>query len=76
MVSRSEGKPLLRCNHTARCARTDHEAVGGFEFLLATFLTQIAIILLVAAVELDQRGVVRSDRAGMRIAEALAQGAA
>ena len=53
----------------------DHEAVGRLEFLLATLVAQVAIVLLVATVELDQDRVVVADCAGVRVVQALDQGA-
>jgi hypothetical protein len=53
-----ERQPLLRSADPAGQARADHEAVGGLEFLQAPLLAQIAVVLLVAAVKLEQLRVV------------------
>ena len=66
-------EPLRRRADAARQPRANHEAVRGLELLLAALLADVAVVLLVAAVELDQHGVVLADRAGQRIGEALDQ---
>ncbi len=73
---RVERQPLLRGAHAAGQARADHETVGRLELLQAPLLAQVAIVLLVAAVELDQLRVVFAQRAGDGIGEALDQRAA
>ena len=49
-----ERQPLRRRAHAARQPRADHEAVGGLELLAAALVAHVAVVLLVAAVELDQ----------------------
>ena len=48
-------------------ARADHEAVGRLELLMLALGAQVAIVLHVAAVELDELRVGLADRAGQRI---------
>ncbi len=64
------------CHHAARQARADHEAVGRLEFLVLTLGAQVAVVLHVAAVELDELRVGVADRARERIVQALDQRAA
>jgi len=66
-------EPLARRRRAARQARADHEAVGGLELLQPAFLAQVAVVLLVAAVELDQLGVVLAQRAGQWVGDALGE---
>ena len=68
---RIERQPLLRSAHSARQARTDHETVGRLEFLQTPLLAQVAVVLLVAAVQLQQLRVVFAQRTGDRIGQAL-----
>ena len=51
------------------------ELVRGFELLPATLVADIAIVLLVAAMELDQALVVERQRTGDRIGQAVEQAA-
>ena len=69
-------QPLLRRHHAAGQARADHEAVGRLELLVFAFGAQVAIVLHVAAVELDELRVGLADGAGQRIRQALDQRAA
>ena len=69
-------QPLFGRDHATRSARANHEAVVRLQFLLATLFAQVAIVLLVAAVELDDGGVVLADGAGMAVRKALDQAAA
>jgi hypothetical protein len=71
-----QGQPLRGCDHAAGQARADHEAVGGLEFLVFAFGTQVTIVLHVAAVELDELRVRLADGAGERIVQAFDQRAA
>ena len=57
-------------------ARARHEAVRGLELLQAPFLAQVAVVLQVGAVELDQRRVGVGQAAGERIEQAVFQRAA
>ncbi len=66
-------QPLLRGDHAAGRARADHELVGRFELLPAALVAQVAVVLLVTAVVLDQGGVVLAQRSGERIGQALQQ---
>ena len=54
-------------------ARADHEAVGRLQLRSAAFVAEVALVLLVAAVVLDQRLVVFAQRAGDRIGQAFEQ---
>ena len=67
-----ERQPLRRRADAARHAHPHHEAVGLLELLLAPLRAQVAIVLLVGAVELGELGIVLADRAGDRLAEASA----
>ena len=69
-------QPLRRRAHAARQARARHEAVRRLELLQAPFLAQVAVVLQVGAVELDQGGVGVGQAAGERVAQALLQRAA
>ena len=69
-------EPLPRRAHASGQPRADHEAVCRLELLEAALLAHVAVVLLVAAMELDQDGVVLADRASERILEALDQRAA
>ena len=59
-----EYQPLLWRTHSARHAHAHHEGERRFQFLLLTFHTQIAIILHVAAMKLEQLAIVLADTAG------------
>ncbi len=69
-------QPLLGADHAARRACADHEAVVGLEQTAAAFIAHVAVVLLVAAVKLQQYGVGFGDGAGDRIGQTLDQGAA
>ena len=60
------------CRHT----HPNQKRIEGFQLLLQPLLTQITVILHVAAVKLDQLGITFGNVAGHRIVEALHQGAA
>src|SRR5882724_8992495 len=47
-------QPLARRAHAARQAQADHESPQWFELLEAAFLAQVAVVLLVAAVQPQQ----------------------
>src|SRR5690606_41337963 len=66
----------LSRSHAARRADADHELVRGLEFLAATLVAQVAVILLVAAVELDGALVLEAQRAGGGVQQAFGQRAA
>ena len=68
-------QPLRRCCDSGRHPHPQHETVKRFEFLLGAFGAQIAIILLIAAVEFDDHGVIGTDGAGVAIGKALFQAA-
>jgi hypothetical protein len=65
-----ERQPLGRRHHTTGNARADHEGIGRLELLPTTLVAQVAIVLLVAAVELEQLVVVVADRTGDRVGQA------
>ncbi len=69
-------QPLLWCTHAGRHAHADHERIGRLQLLLAALLTQVPIVLLIAAVKLEQCGVVLRDRAGDGVGKALLDRAA
>jgi len=69
-------EPLFGGDHPARGAGADHELVGRLQLLATALLAQVAVVLLVAAVVLDQGLVVLAQRAGERIGQALQQAAA
>src|SRR5690606_7183844 len=71
-----ELEPLLRRVHAARRADPDHELVRGLELLPTALVAQVAVVLLVAAVELDQALVLERQRAGDRVGQAFDQRAA
>ena len=71
-----ELQPLFRSNHAARGPCPDHEGVRRLEFLQPAFLADIAIVLLVTAVVLDQYLVVLGQRSGHRIGQGSEQSAA
>src|SRR4030095_4073916 len=72
----SELEPLLRRPRAAGRAGADHEAVGRLQLLQAAFLADVAVVLLVTAVVLDQGLVAVAKRAGDRVGERLQQRAA
>src|SRR5690606_26288804 len=53
----------------ARRADADHELVRGLELLAAALVAQVAVVLLVAAVELHQALVLERQRAGDRVGQ-------
>jgi len=69
-------QPLRRRHHAARQAQAQEERVIGLQPGAAARLAHVAVVLLVAAVELQQLYVVGAQRAGDRIGETLAQRAA
>ena len=73
---RIERQPLRGATHATRHADPNHELIGGFEALQAAFCAQIAVVLLITAVELDELSVVLTQRAGHRIRQAFEDRAA
>ena len=69
-------QPLLWADDAARCAGADHEAVGRLQLLQATLLADIAMILLIAAVKLDQHLIGLGQRAGGLVGQPFEQGPA
>src|SRR5690606_40102961 len=69
-------QPLAWRAHAAWQAGAPHEAPGGLELLPRALLAQVTIVLLVAAVELDELPVGLAQAAGGRIGQALDQRAA
>jgi hypothetical protein len=59
-----------------RGAGADHERIVGLQFLPATLVAHVAIVLLVAAVIFDERLVALGQRAGDPVCERFLQGAA
>ena len=77
-VLRSNGiqlQPLRWSDHAARRAGADHELVGRFQLLAATLIADIAVVLLIAAVVLDQGLVGLAQRTRNRIGQAVQQAA-
>ena len=72
----AERQPLLGRADATGQARADHEAVGRLELLMLALGAQVAIVLHVAAVELDELRVGVADGAGQRIGETFHQRAA
>jgi hypothetical protein len=75
-VARGDGvqlQPLGRRDHAARRAGADHELEGRLQLLAAAFVAQVAVVLLVTAVVLDQGLVRLAQRASHRIGQALQQ---
>jgi len=68
-------QPLLGGDHAAGRTRTDHELVGRLQLLATAHVAHVAVVLLVAAVILDQRLVVLAQRPGHRVGQALQQAA-
>ena len=69
-------QPLRGRAHTAGQARADHETVGRLKLLLTALIAHIAIVLLIAAVKLDQHLIVFGKCAGNRVDQAFDQGTA
>mmetsp|Transcript_51627 Transcript_51627/g.154270 ORF Transcript_51627/g.154270 Transcript_51627/m.154270 type:complete len:398 (-) Transcript_51627:480-1673(-) len=68
------GKPLLSRAVAARQAHTDHEAEGVLDAEFLALLAEVAVVLLVAAVELDELGVLEGHLASANVVESLLQG--
>lgn len=66
-------QPLRGRDHPARRARADHELIRRFELLPPPLVANVAVVLLVAAVVLDQCLIVLTQRTGHRICQALFQ---
>ena len=71
-----ERQPLLWRTDAAGQAGADHETVGRLQLLQAALLAQVAVVLLVAAVQLEELCVVFAQRAGNRVRQTLDDGAA
>ncbi len=69
-------QPLLRRQDAGRHPHPHHEAEGLFHPLLAAFGAQVAVILLIEAVEFRQLRVVVGQRAGFDMRQAIGDGAA
>ena len=63
-------QPLLGAHDAAGQARADHETEGRLELLMLALGAQVAVVLHVAAVELDELRVGFANGAGQRIREA------
>ncbi|MNZ97949.1 hypothetical protein D3C78_1172150 [compost metagenome] len=55
-------QPLIRCYNSSRSTDTEHELISRLKLLLLTLVTQIPVILHVAAVEFHQAVFVLRDR--------------
>src|SRR3546814_8963039 len=71
-----EREPLRGRDHAAGGAGANHEAVRRLQFRQPALLAYVAIVLLVAAVVLDQRLIAFMQRGGDRVGQALQQRAA
>ena len=71
-----DAQPLLRRQDAGRHPHPHHEAEGLLHPLLAAFGAQVAVILLVEAVEFRQLRVVVGQRAGFDMGQPLGDGAA
>src|SRR5690606_9875490 len=69
-------EPLRRRQDTARQADADHEDVVGLELLLRALVADIAVVLLVYPVKLQELPIFLGDRAGHGIGERALDGAA
>ncbi len=68
-----EVAPLAGCQNSARDTRADHEAVRGLQFLPFALTANIAVILLIDAMKLQQLRIVMRDRACQRITQTFCQ---
>ncbi|MMZ69090.1 hypothetical protein D1872_318620 [compost metagenome] len=66
-------QPLLWRNDTTSCANAQHELIGRLQLLLLPFITQIPIILHIAAVVLHQTIVILRDGTRQRVLQSLFQ---
>lgn len=66
-------QPLRGRDHSTRRTGADHELVRRFELLPTPLIADVAIVLLIAAVVLDQGLIVLAQRTGHRIGQALFQ---
>mmetsp|Transcript_75651 Transcript_75651/g.180769 ORF Transcript_75651/g.180769 Transcript_75651/m.180769 type:complete len:253 (-) Transcript_75651:893-1651(-) len=64
------GDPLLRCAEATRKAHTNHEGKSILYAHLLPFFAKVTVILLVAAMRLDQLGVLEGDLTGGDIIQA------
>jgi hypothetical protein len=71
-----QAQPLRGGDESAGYAGSNHEAVGGLEFLPGALAANISIILLIYAVKLGHVGIGLSYRSAQRIIESIHQGAA
>ena len=69
-------KPLRRRGNTARHADADHEGVSLVELVLAAVGTQVAIVLLISAVEFQQLLIILGHRTGRHVRKPLGNRAA
>ncbi len=49
-----EGQPLRGRDDSTRCPHAKHETIGGLELLHRAFIANVAVVLLVSAMELQQ----------------------
>ena len=71
-----ELQPLLRRAHAARNAQADHEGERLLELLPRALRPEVAVVLQIHAVELDELLVVLGDGAGLGLGQAVGEGAA
>ena len=70
------GEPLVRLADTGRQTQPNHERVGGFEAVRLALVPDVAVVLLVDAVELGELTVRLGERARRRVLETLDDGSA
>ena len=68
-----ERKPLLRRQHAAGDAHPQHEGERLLQLLAAALGAEVAVVLQIHAVELDELLVVLGDRAGDLLAQSFGQ---
>ena len=71
-----DAQPLLRGNHAAGQAAAQHDVFEIVELLVVPLGADVAVVLLVHAVEADELEVVAVEAAGEAVAEVLGDGAA
>ncbi len=71
-----ELQPLLRRADSAGHADTNQEAVSRFKLAPEALLTEIAVILLIGAMKLQELGDILGHRTGYRVSQAFGDGAA
>ena len=70
-----DAQPLFGLDDTAGQAAAQHHAFQRFKFLLAALVADVAVVLLVHAVEADELEVVAFEAAGDAVGKVAADGA-